>query len=158
MMAKGDHYIEGSVLSTKLGRACLCLCFHSTKAVERRAAQNSINAGLVMLTSIMRGPYAFRKLDVRHFPNPQQTLPVATAKETIIGVGECFLSALTMFSEDAECRLKTFELSPSVWKLILSICPAREVGEVRKVMGDSLVEQACDLFEEVCRETFHMPG
>ena len=43
-----------------------------------------------------------------------------------------------------------------MWKLILSICPAREVGEVRKVMGDSLVEQACDLYEEVCRETFYM--
>ena len=56
-----------------------------------------------------------------------------------------------MLSEDAECHLETFELSPSVWKLILSICPAREVGEVRKVMGDSLVEQACDLYEEVCR-------
>ena len=157
MMAKGDHYSEGSVLSTKLGRAYLCLCFHSTKAVERRAAQSSINAGSVMVTSITRGPYAFRKLDVRHLPNPQQTLPVATAKASRrCEWGNGFLSGITMFTQEAECRLKTFELSPSVWKLILSICPAREVGEVRKVLGDSLVEQACDLYEEVCGETFHM--
>ena len=54
-----------------------------------------------------------------------------------------------MFSEDSESSLKAFELPPSVWKLILSMCPAREVGEVRKVLGDSLVEQACDLREEV---------
>ena len=54
-----------------------------------------------------------------------------------------------MFSGDSEGILKGFELQPSVWKLILSLCPAREVGEVRKVLGDSLVEQACDLYEEV---------
>ena len=54
-----------------------------------------------------------------------------------------------MFSEDSEGILKAFELQPSVWKLILSLCPAREVEEVRKVLGDSLVEHACDLHEEV---------
>lgn len=54
-----------------------------------------------------------------------------------------------MFSGDSEGILKAFELQPSVWKLILSLCPSREVGEVRKVLGDSLVEQACDLHEEV---------
>lgn len=54
-----------------------------------------------------------------------------------------------MFSGNSEGILKAFELQPSVWKLILSLCPAKEVGEVRKVLGDSLVEQACDLHEEV---------
>ena len=54
-----------------------------------------------------------------------------------------------MFAGDSEGDLKAFELQPSVWKLILSLCPAREVGEVRKVLGDALVEQACDLHEEV---------
>ena len=56
-----------------------------------------------------------------------------------------------MFSEDSERSLKAFELPSSVWKLILSMCPSREVDEVRKVLGESLVEQACDLHEEVRR-------
>lgn len=57
-----------------------------------------------------------------------------------------------MFSEDSDCQLKAFELSPSVWKLMLTICPPREVDEVKKVLGESLVEQACDLHEEVLEE------
>ena len=79
MMARGDHYSEGSVLSIKLGRACLCLCFHSTKAVERITARTSINDGTHWSVREW-GPWTFRKLDVRPIPNPQQTLPVATAK------------------------------------------------------------------------------
>jgi hypothetical protein len=56
-----------------------------------------------------------------------------------------------MFSGNSEGILKAFELQPSVWKLILSLCPAREAEEVRKVLGDSLVEHVCDLHEEVGR-------
>ena len=59
-----------------------------------------------------------------------------------------------MFSEDSESNLKAFELPPSVWELILSVCPAREVGEVRKALGESLVEQTCDLHEEVSVAVF----
>ena len=64
-----------------------------------------------------------------------------------------------MFSGDSEGILKAFELQPSVWKLILSLCPAREVDEVRKVLGDSLVEHTCDLHEEVgIARNLSLPG
>lgn len=53
-----------------------------------------------------------------------------------------------MFSQ-AECNLEAFELEPSVWELIQSFCPEREIGEVRRTLGASLVEQARDLHEEV---------
>ena len=60
-----------------------------------------------------------------------------------------------MFSGNSDCSLKAFELPPSVWKLILSFCPDREASEVRKVLGESLIEQTCDLHEEVSGgETF----
>ena len=45
--------------------------------------------------------------------------------------------------------LAEFELSPSVWDLILRHCPEKEVSEVGRVLGHSLVEQARDLQQEV---------
>lgn len=45
--------------------------------------------------------------------------------------------------------MKALELCTSMWSLILSHCPGKEVGEVRRVLGASLIEQAADLREEV---------
>ena len=54
-----------------------------------------------------------------------------------------------MLSDSADNSFEVFELCLSVWDLILSHCPEKEVGEVRRVLGASLVEQASDLREEV---------
>lgn len=48
-----------------------------------------------------------------------------------------------------DCDLTEFELSPSVWDLILSYCPEKEASEVGRILGRSLVEQARDLQQEV---------
>ena len=45
--------------------------------------------------------------------------------------------------------LEAFELQPPLWELVSQLCPEKEAGEVRRILGHSLVEQACDLYEEV---------
>lgn len=45
--------------------------------------------------------------------------------------------------------MEAFELQPSTWGLILQFCPESEAGEVKRLLGHSLVEQAGDLYEEV---------
>ena len=45
--------------------------------------------------------------------------------------------------------LKAFELQIPLWELVSQLCPEKEAGEVRRILGHSLVEQACDLYEEV---------
>ena len=45
----------------------------------------------------------------------------------------------------------TFKPQPSTWDLILQYCPPNEIGEVKELLGISLVEQAIDLHVEVSR-------
>lgn len=54
-----------------------------------------------------------------------------------------------MLSDSPEQAVEAFELCLSVWNLILSYCPEKEVGEVKRLLGTSLIEQTCDLREEV---------
>ena len=54
-----------------------------------------------------------------------------------------------MFSGGSEVSIETFDLKPSLWKLITSVCPSNEADEIKRILGASLVEQACDLYEEV---------
>lgn len=51
-----------------------------------------------------------------------------------------------------EGTLEAFELQPPLWELISQLCPEKETGEVRRILGHSLVEQACDLYEEVSND------
>ena len=44
---------------------------------------------------------------------------------------------------------EAFELQPSMWKLITRSCPPEEQEEVQRVLGYAIVEQACELYEEV---------
>ena len=44
---------------------------------------------------------------------------------------------------------ETFELPATTWTVIQSCCPQREANEVKRVVGDSLIEEACDLHTEV---------
>ena len=54
-----------------------------------------------------------------------------------------------MLSDSLDDSLEAFELCLSVWSLVLSHCPPKEVGEVRRVLGASFIEQVADLREEV---------
>ncbi len=54
-----------------------------------------------------------------------------------------------MLSDSPDESLEAFELCLSVWSLVLSHCPSKEVEEVQRVLGVSLIEQAADLREEV---------
>ena len=58
-----------------------------------------------------------------------------------------------MLSDAADGSYEVFELCLSVWTLILSHCPEKEVGEVRRILGASLIEQVSDLREEVITST-----
>ena len=49
----------------------------------------------------------------------------------------------------SEGSLEAFELQTSLWELVSQMCPAKELSEVMRIMGHSLVEQACDLHDEV---------
>jgi len=49
----------------------------------------------------------------------------------------------------SECSLEAFELQTSLWELVSQMCPTEELSEVRRILGHSLVEQACDLHDEV---------
>lgn len=42
-----------------------------------------------------------------------------------------------------------FELPATTWTVIQSCCPEKEANEVKRVIGHSLVEEACDLHTEV---------
>ena len=44
---------------------------------------------------------------------------------------------------------ETLELSPSVWKLVQQNCPEEEAFEVKRIVGESLIEESCDLYSEV---------
>lgn len=55
-----------------------------------------------------------------------------------------------MLSDTPDDSLEAFELCLSVWSLVLSHCPPKEVGEVQRILGVSHIEQAADLREEVC--------
>ena len=44
---------------------------------------------------------------------------------------------------------EAFELSQTTWDIIQDNCPEREASEVKRVLGQSLVEEACDLYAEV---------
>lgn len=41
-----------------------------------------------------------------------------------------------------------FELPPSVWELIKNLCPEKESNELKRMLGQSLIEEACDLLTE----------
>ena len=47
------------------------------------------------------------------------------------------------------CNLEAFELQVSVWECLRELCPEKELGEVKRILGHSLVEQTKDLYEEV---------
>ena len=51
-----------------------------------------------------------------------------------------------------EGTLEAFELQPPLWELVSQLCPEKETEEVTRILGHSLVEQACDLYEEVSNE------
>ena len=43
-----------------------------------------------------------------------------------------------------------FEPPESLWGLVVNIVPESEREEVKKMMGESLVEQSLELHDEVC--------
>lgn len=44
---------------------------------------------------------------------------------------------------------EVFRLSPSVWALVQQNCPEEEASEMKRIIGDSLIEESCDLYSEV---------
>ena len=52
-------------------------------------------------------------------------------------------------SRSSSTLSEAFELPPSIWDIIQSCCPANEASEVKRVIGQSLIEEACDLYSEV---------
>lgn len=42
-----------------------------------------------------------------------------------------------------------FNMSPCLWDIVRQNCPQEEIGELKMIIGDSLVEEACDLYTEV---------
>lgn len=60
------------------------------------------------------------------------------------------LSTRSPEARDDSCEdLETFELTPSVWKLVQQSCPEEEASEVKRIIGVSLIEESCDLYAEV---------
>ena len=51
-----------------------------------------------------------------------------------------------------------FELQPSVIDAVGTLCPKTEAEEIWRVVGDSLVEQATDLMNEVTGNRHGRPG
>lgn len=52
-------------------------------------------------------------------------------------------------SRSSSALSEAFELPPSIWEVIQNCCPANEASEVKRVIGQSLIEEACDLYSEV---------
>lgn len=52
-------------------------------------------------------------------------------------------------SRSSSALSEAFELPPSIWEVIQSCCPANEASEIKRVIGQSLIEEACDLYSEV---------
>lgn len=44
---------------------------------------------------------------------------------------------------------EAFELPATTWKIIQSCCPDKEANEMKRVIGQSLLEEARDLHSEV---------
>ena len=52
-------------------------------------------------------------------------------------------------SKGSSVASEAFELPPSVWELIKNLCPEKESNELKRMLGQSLIEEACDLLTEV---------
>ena len=50
-------------------------------------------------------------------------------------------------AEQPNCE--SFKLLPCLWDKVQQNCPQEETHELKKIIGDSLVEESCDLYTEV---------
>ena len=57
-------------------------------------------------------------------------------------------------SKGSSVASEAFELPPSVWELIKNLCPEKESNELKRMLGQSLIEEACDLLTEVYIYTY----
>lgn len=68
-----------------------------------------------------------------------------------LGVACCHDSKSNM-ADSSRCssvNSDAFELPASTWMVIQSCCPQKEANEVKRAVGQSLIEEACDLHTEV---------
>ena len=52
-------------------------------------------------------------------------------------------------SRSSSVASEALELPPPVWEVIQQFCPSKEALEVKRILGDSIIEEAGDLHSEV---------